>query len=460
MPKPWEKYGKPWEKYSAPAEQSPKAMQTEQRVGAELGSTVARTTGNPLLGIAAKTGAEAISNIPASAYSFGEGIVNAALSPIETGKNIVKTVAGGVEKLVGIDGESVKNFDALTNYFSQRYGNPSAIRETIAADPVGFAADLSTFLGGASGLARSGGLAKTSGILSSAAGATDPLAVAGKTVGLSARAIPKSVPTKLYGSAAKLSTEMDAVERASKIATGLKEGIVPAQSGLIKLQSEVDKINGRIGAIIDKAKNAGKTVDVNAVADAIESTKPFYENTTNPAKYLEELDNLKAEFINHPKAVNGKIPIDVAQKIKQNTYVLLRNAYGEISTVAKEGQKALARGIKEEIAKQFPEINELNARESALLKLEPEIERAIGRIGNRDVIGIGTGIAGQAARAAGATGVQAGAAIIAKSIIDSPRFKANLAIALNNARKGKPIRQTTVTPIGAVANMLNQQSGN
>ena len=52
------------------------------------------------------------------------------------------------------------------------------------------------------------------------------------------------------------------------------------------------------------------------------------------------------------------IPLDAAQALKGNSRKLLSDKYGELGTAMIEGQKALERGIKEEMQIQFPEIGQ------------------------------------------------------------------------------------------------------
>ena len=61
------------------------------------------------------------------------------------------------------------------------------------------------------------------------------------------------------------------------------------------------------------------------------------------------------------------IPVQLAQKLKQGTYKVLSGKYGEAGSAATEAQKALARGLKEEIASEVPAIAGLNAHESKLI---------------------------------------------------------------------------------------------
>jgi hypothetical protein len=124
-----------------------------------------------------------------------------------------------------------------------------------------------------------------------------------------------------------------------------------------------------------------------------------------------------------------------AQAMKQGTYRVLKGKFGEQGSAAVEGQKDLARGLKEEIATQFPEINGLNAGESSLLNLQPALERAVNRISNHQAIGIGTPIAGGAAKALTGSGSVGVVASVLKGVLDNPEFKSKLAIAVSKGAK-------------------------
>lgn len=71
----------------------------------------------------------------------------------------------------------------------------------------------------------------------------------------------------------------------------------------------------------------------------------------------------------------GAMPVQVAQKLKQGTYKSLAGKYGEVGSASTEAQKALARGLKDQIAEAVPGIGQLNAQEAALLKTLDVAER-------------------------------------------------------------------------------------
>jgi hypothetical protein len=117
----------------------------------------------------ADVGAQAIQNLPGSAVQFGKGLYEAVTSPVKTAGSLLDIAAGGVNLALP---EPVRNFMAKIDtdpaatqravnaakqfggVYAQRYGSVDALKRTIAEDPVGAAADLSTVFSGGAGLAR------------------------------------------------------------------------------------------------------------------------------------------------------------------------------------------------------------------------------------------------------------------------------------------------------------------
>jgi hypothetical protein len=89
--------------------------------------------------------------------------------------------------------------------------------------------------------------------------------------------------------------------------------------------------------------------------------------------------------------LQGKdIPIKTAQEMKQGTYRAIGSKpYGELKGAETEAQKALARGLKEEIAKMAPEVRHLNAEESKMLNAMPMLERRVLREADKNITGLG-----------------------------------------------------------------------
>lgn len=123
----------------------------------------------------------AVSNAPSSAARMAKDIGQAIGHPVETAEGIASLGKGVLQKLGIMSGDdAVKNADAVGKMLVDRYGSVAGFKKTLATDPVGVLADVSTVLGGGE-LAAGRMLGETAGVtraLGTAARATNPLSVA------------------------------------------------------------------------------------------------------------------------------------------------------------------------------------------------------------------------------------------------------------------------------------------
>lgn len=89
-----------------------------------------------------------LGNIPSSGARFVGGLADAAAHPIRTAQAVGGLAAGGLEKLLPGQQAEEKNFDALVDFYKQRYGSVDQFLKTLQEDPVGVAADASTVFTG------------------------------------------------------------------------------------------------------------------------------------------------------------------------------------------------------------------------------------------------------------------------------------------------------------------------
>ena len=219
------------------------------------------------------------------------------------------------------------------------------------------------------------------------------------------------------------------------VKTGLNEGIRITEGGRQKVVNLIDDITDDIDKIIIDGAGKGKTVDADRllsfsdemvdyfkhVADDTDLAKKFTDNVVNSVK------NLKNKF--------GKnIPIEDAQKIKRATQTEVRNAYQKLSSVSIEAKKSLAHGMKELIADAVPEVSKLNARDSKLLKLNAVLERSLGRLGNKEFLGLSDYVVlfGGLAKDGVGSSIQL---TILKKILTNPGFRSSRAIIYNDLSK-------------------------
>jgi hypothetical protein len=239
------------------------------------------------------------------------------------------------------------------------------------------------------------------------------------------------------------------------VQAGLENEIPVSASGMEKLSNLVDDLNVSIKNRIDAGNQAGATVNKFDIASRLSDASKRFATQVTPESDLQNISETGNEFLrNQP----NNIAASDAQALKQGTYQQLKStAYGTVKNSTIEAQKALARGIKEELVTQFPELKDLNAKESQLLNLDPVLETAVNRISNHQIIGIGTPIAAGGVKAVTGSTWMGAVAGLYKAVFDDPVVKSKLAIALN---KGGVSQVNAATRLAAYSSALgNAASG-
>lgn len=234
-------------------------------------------------------------------------------------------------------------------------------------------------------------------------------------------------PEEAYQSALKPSTTLTEAERTQVVKTGLEEKLPVSKGGLQQIADRIGDLNQRIKDVI--ASNPNRVVaNKFQVASRLGNTVQRFANQVAPTADLNAISDVGNDFLN---TAPDQITAEQAQSMKQGTYRALGDkAYGELKGAAIEAQKSLARGLKDELASNFPELKDLNAADSKLLDLQPVLERAVNRIGNHQLVGIGTPIAAGAVKAVTGSSKVAAAAGLMKAVLDDPYVKSRLAISL------------------------------
>lgn len=124
-----------------------------------------------------EAGVDAVGNLGSSAVQFGKGLVEAVTSPVETAKSITDLLAGGLFNALPKAAQNkvrewesnpaslqraINEANKYGGTLKQRYGSYDRVLNTLATDPVGFAADVSMlFSGGAAAASKVGKVART-----------------------------------------------------------------------------------------------------------------------------------------------------------------------------------------------------------------------------------------------------------------------------------------------------------
>jgi hypothetical protein len=212
-------------------------------------------------------------------------------------------------------------------------------------------------------------------------------------LGFAANVATQAVPTVLGGMAGKVaSPTMQAGGKAlmqsalkptiADLKTGratraidtlLEEGVNPTKGGVEKLKGMVDDLGDEIQATI---ANSTATIKKSDVGSRLVETYEKFKKQVNPQADLDAIKKAWMEFRSHPLlAGKADMPVQLAQEMKQGTYAQLSKKYGQMGSADTEAQKAIARGLKEEISNAVPEVSALNKKESDLLNALKVSER-------------------------------------------------------------------------------------
>lgn len=150
--------------------------------------------------------AEAVSNVPASAMRLGESLYEAVTHPVETLDAITKIGAGALQLVlpeqlvnaIGKDEQSIDMARKVGQFMVDRYGSEEAVKETLATDPVGAAADVASVLTGGGAALKGVGMTKAGTALSKAGAAVEPVSAAVKGTAAATQ--------KLFGTSGKVAT--------------------------------------------------------------------------------------------------------------------------------------------------------------------------------------------------------------------------------------------------------------
>lgn len=205
------------------------------------------------------------------------------------------------------------------------------------------------------------------------------------------------------------------------VKTLLKEGVNVSPGGIAKLDRVINATNEEIRAAINSIPDA--VISPTAVAKRTESVASQVAKQVDPEddisavagvtrRFLEQDGTTKAaqigtkdvpmgvldasgRMLTKEAPVMGRVSRDLtlpeAQAMKSGTYRALKEkSYGELKAPAIEAQKALARGLKEEIEieakKAGVDIAAVNAREGAAITAKEAVARRVAAAGNREPI--------------------------------------------------------------------------
>ena len=190
-------------------------------------------------------------NFAKSGIQLGKDVAQMVVHPIDTATSLLGLAKGAIELMVPGEQGNEEKARSVGRHFKKRYGTFEAGKRTLAADPVGFAADLSAFISGGGTLAAKTGI------------------IAGKTAKLAKKLGVDRIPQmakNARGPGASYNTT-GAIEKAGSMGRELaKPGAVPTAAAGPNWLQTAGEATARFGNKIDPLTIAGKGVGKVAVA--------------------------------------------------------------------------------------------------------------------------------------------------------------------------------------------------
>jgi hypothetical protein len=387
------------------------------------------------------SGKEALKNLPGSIVEEGKNVVGAITQPLQTLKGIGNLALGIAEKATDGVQSHEKYADALSDYYANKYGSKDAFLQELQNNPASILSDISMFVtGGASGAAKVASLSKVGAKAAPAlekvakvGTAIDPLNLAANTAMYGAsKAIPTSVAPMMYESAAKFSTTLSPAERTRITETALKNQIPLNYEGLGMVQSKLTDLGDKMDNLITNATDQNIKIPATKVLESLKDVKKTSGGfKIEAAQDIKEINNIEKQFKTYLK--QNKITSVTPQQLqdfKADAYkrIDFGRAPEKPSLAKEEAYRAMAGSARQSLEGFMPELRDINAQYGALRELQPNLQKSVGRIENRDLMGLG---ATAKTGAGGALGGIPGALLgFGQSLLDNPKIKGKAALEL------------------------------
>jgi len=344
---------------------------------------------------------ESLTSIPQSAAALAGMVYDVATDPVQAARGMGQMVVGGTEKLMGepyfdtSSGRAVREqgkaaLSAGGDFLKNRYGSEEAIKNTLATDPVGAAADLSVlFSGGGSLAARTPMLSRAAPVLKTAAAYTDPINLVGKAIGktydLTGTAVKSGLGLKTGVGTEPLTQAVQAGREGNQVFLENMRGDVPILNVLDDAKANLSQMNlnkqkdYRSGMV--NIKNDKSVLDLSKVEDALknaENTIDFKQSgIPKDAKAVEVLKNIRI------KIDKWKNLDPVEYHTPEGLDHLKQSLWEDFGKLGREEKTAYSAGkqvydsVKIEISKQAPTYAKVMKEYTDASELTKEIERAL-----------------------------------------------------------------------------------
>ena len=221
-----------------------------------------------------------------------------------------------------------------------------------------------------------------SGIATQAAIQGGSQAVGGAITGTMAKSAPWLMNKAVRPSARLLEEyRMSSSELANTL---LEDGINVTQGGLDKLRGLIFGDNAEIQALVNASP---ARISKDAALGRVDTyAGEAMRSHVNPNKALTKATQVADEFVEHPYYRGDTVSAAEAQRLKVGTYQEIGDAFNKPQRA--RALKALARGLKEEVADAVPGVAAINAREARRLGAGEAVATRIGADNASDPLGL------------------------------------------------------------------------
>lgn len=345
--------------------------------------------------------ARAMLNLPSSTAQFARDVAEPLLHPIETAKTVGRIGTGAAQRAgekFGVNlGWDTATLDAITQFFKNRYGSTAKLKETLATDPVGAAADLATVLtGGGAMAARAPGIVGTAGRAAQTVGrVVDPALAAGRiasltggtagqvaaaTLGLTTGAGHRAIEEAARAGRSASLADRTAFLESLRGRRGTTQTLNDALAGLRALRDERSATYQRHIGLVKADKTA---LDFAPIVDAWNNVQRSYLASGDVSRIgartqatLRQIGAVIEEWARTPAAHT----IDGLDALKQR----IRDEAGNFSALSEQEQRAvtiMTQAVGREIERQAPQYAQIMQQYTKESRLIDEIEQALS-LGN------------------------------------------------------------------------------
>lgn len=311
---------------------------------------------------------EAVQNIPSSAKNFAEAVTMPIHSPGQFATGVRDLAAGVGSYLVGaadtvseaVGGPDLQTperaaqarapVQAVGRFLKDRYGSMEGLKNTLATDPVGAAADLATVLytGGAGLPSRVGSVVQKAGNV------VDPIANTARLAQVGGRGAAKVLGVTTGAGSLPIETAFEAGRRGSQTFTENMRGYADPNEavamaergvqGLVKKRSDDYQASNPLGTTGNRPPEAMQPLNTGPIKDRVAESSGMarFQGVPYNEKAVQVLDDLTNLINAFEKAPDGRSAValdkmkqavfDIASEHKQGTapHKIAMDVYREI----------------------------------------------------------------------------------------------------------------------------------